>query len=107
MIELNDFIRLYQIQANNVINNVILDKMVETFNGMPTYELKTRFDVDINKEKFVLWIKQMLEIETFTTEQIEDLKIKNLVAKKDEQIKSLQQKLDNLYSDISYIVERR
>lgn len=103
MVELNDFIKFYRIQANDVI----LDKMVETFNGMPTYELKTKFDVDINKEKFELWVKQMLEIETFTTEQIEDLKIKNLVAKKDEKIKSLQQKLDNLYSDLSCIVERR
>lgn len=103
MIELNDFIKFYQVQANDVI----LDKMVETFNDMPTYELKTKFDVDINKEKFELWIKQMLEIETFTKEQIKELKIKNLVAKKDEQIKSLQQKLDNLYSGLSYMIEKR
>ena len=101
MIELNDFINFYQVQANGVI----LDKMVETFNDMPTYELKTRFDISIDKEKFELWIKQMLEIETFNTEQIEDLKVRNLVAKKDEKIKSLQQELNNIYDSLNHIVE--
>lgn len=102
MIELNDFIKFYQTQANEVV----LNKMIETFNDMPMYELKTKFDVSIDKEKFELWIKQMLEIETFTTEQIEDLKVRNLVAKKDTQIKNLQQKLDNLYDNLNYIIKK-
>ena len=102
MIELNDFIRFYQLQ----VNDAILNKMVETFDDMPMYELKTKFDVSIDKEMFELWIKQMLEIETFTTEQIEDLKVRNLVAKKDEKIKSLQQKLDNLYDNLNHMIKK-
>lgn len=85
MIEMKDFIATMQKQ----LDSYILD---ETSGKIQQITMSVAVDV-YDKEKCKEWIKQAIEIETFTEEQITDLKIKHWFDKKNEEIKQMRKKI--------------
>ena len=87
MIELKDFIATMQKGLDNYILDEISGKIQQiTFNVA----------VDIyDKEKCKEWIKQAIEIETFTEEQITDLKIRHWFDRKNKEIKQMRKQICN------------
>lgn len=85
MVELKDFITTGTMQEK--IDNYILNETAGKI-----YKLKIA--VDVNEERCKEWIKQSMEIETFTKEQIEDLKVKNLFEKLEKENEKLKQELE-------------
>lgn len=97
MIELKDFITVMQKNTDNYI-------LQETTKGVLRYSIGIA--VDVNEEKCKKWIKQAMEIENFTEEQIEDLKIRHLFDKKDAEIKYLEDQNWKLRQEIQELKER-
>lgn len=84
-IGLKDFVYTY----TQFVDNEIVESMKGT--GM---RLAVKLGVAFDEEKFEKWIRQAIEIETFSKEQIEDLKLRRLIDKKDEEIKKLELELE-------------
>lgn len=94
-IELKDFIASYVKMRDNRILDALTDNITEVGFSYCTFV----FD----KEKCKKWILQALEIEKFSKEQIEDLKIMHLINKKDEKIKELEKEIEDYKNELEEI----
>ena len=70
MIELKDIIKVYY----NDIHSDIVESMLAEVGKFP---ITRHYAVEVNREKLDEWIKQAIEIETFTPEQLEEYKIRH------------------------------
>lgn len=91
MIEMKDFVATMQKQLDSYILDEISGKI---------QQITMSVAVDVyDKEKCKEWIKQAIEIETFTEEQITDLKIRHWFDKKNEEIKQMRKQICNEIKD--------
>lgn len=73
--------------------------MEQTSGKIQNMTIQMGFDI-YDQEKCKEWIKQAIEIESYTPEQIEDLKIKHLFEKKDAEIKKLEKRVYELAQQV-------
>ena len=83
MIEMKDFMATIQKQIDSCC-------MEQSSGKIQNMTIQMGFDI-YDQQKCKEWIRQAIEIESYTPEQIEDLKIRHLFDKKDVEIKSLKQ----------------
>lgn len=87
MMEIKDFVTIIQSDIDNFVLSELKDKMLK---------VGYRLGITINEEKCKDWIKQAIELETYSPEQIEDLAIRNIIYKKDKEIKHLKNQVEYL-----------
>ena len=92
-IEMKDFIMVISEGLNKDFEKEIADKIVK---------LGINYAINIDEEKCLKWLKQAQEIETYSVEQVQDLKIKHLLDKKDEEIKALKTQIAFLKCEVLY-----
>ena len=100
MVDLSEIARVKVAYLQNELDNQIINTMATNIS------LAVGLDVKLNEEKVKEWIKQAIEIETFSPEQIEDIKMKHLIEKKDKRIQELQEELRQYKEEVKDTISR-
>lgn len=88
LVQFWEFVNLIYNQENNLrFINDLSAKIIQ---------VATKYDIIIDDKKCLEWIRQAQEIENYSAEQIEDLKIAESIKRKDRTIEYLEQENHNL-----------